>query len=52
MLWDLVNILFGGIPEEFEFIKIFGILFVMYIFLGLFKLFVDVIRSFMKGFRF
>lgn len=51
MLWDLVNLMFGGIPEQFEFVKIFGIFFVMYIFLSLFKLFIDVIRSFMRSLR-
>ena len=42
---DLVNLIFGNLPEEFEFLKIFGYLFVLYIFLGLFKLFIDIIKE-------
>ena len=51
MLWELVNLFMGCLPEEFAFLKIFGVLFVMYIFLSLFKLFIDVIRSFLKSLR-
>lgn len=51
MLWDLVEMLLGGLPAEFHFLKAFGVLFVMYIFISLFKLFIDVIRSFIKGLR-
>ena len=48
MLNDLVNSIFGSIPEEFEFLKIFGYLFILYIFCSMFKLFIDVIKSFMR----
>lgn len=48
MLWDLVNMFLGSLPEEFTFIKAFGVLFVLYIFLTLFKLFIDVIKSLLK----
>lgn len=50
MLWDLVLLVMGSIPNEFEFLYIFGILFVLYIFIGMFKLFIDVIKSFIGGF--
>ena len=42
---NLVNLIFGNLPEEFEFIKIFGYFIIMYIFLGLFKLFIDIIKE-------
>lgn len=48
MLQDLVNSIFGSLPEEFEFIKIFGYCFVLYIFVSLFKIFIDFIKSFMR----
>ena len=48
MLYDIVNLIMGSLPNEFRFMYIFGILFVLYIFLGLFKLFVDVIKEFMR----
>lgn len=48
MLNDLVNSIFGSLPEEFEFLKIFGYLFVLYIFVSLFKIFIDFIKSFMR----
>lgn len=48
MLTDLVNTLCGSIPEEFEFLKIFVYGFIFYIFLSMFKLFIDVCKSFMR----
>ena len=48
MLNDLVNSIFGSVPEEFEFLKIFAYLFILYIFACMFKLFLDVIKSFMR----
>ena len=42
---NLVDLIFGSLPEEFEFIKIFGYFLVIYIFLALFKLFIDVIKD-------
>ena len=48
MLYDLVNLIMGSLPNEFRFMYIFGILFVLYIFLGMFKLFLDVIKEFMR----
>lgn len=44
-LTNLVDLILGDLPEEFEFIKIFGYLFILYIFLGLFKLCIDVIKE-------
>lgn len=48
MLNDLVNTIFGSLPEEFEFLKIFGYFFVLYIFWSIFKLFIDVIKDMMR----
>lgn len=48
MLNDLVNLIFGSLPEEFEFLKIFGYLFVLYFFVGIFKLFCDFIKDMMR----
>ena len=48
MLYDLVNLIMGSLPNEFRFMYIFGILFVLYIFLGMFKLFLDIIKEFMR----
>ena len=42
---DLVNLIFGGLPEEFEFLKIFGYLMIYYVFISLFKLFIDIIKG-------
>lgn len=49
MLWDIVNQFMGSLPDEFSFLKAFGVLFVLYILISLFKLFIDVIKSIMKG---
>lgn len=45
---DLVNLFFGSLPEEFEFLKIYGYLFVLYIFISIFKLFIDVIKDMIR----
>ena len=50
MLNDLVNLVFGSLPEEFEFIKIFGYMFILYIFIVIFKLFVDIIKDLLRTF--
>lgn len=49
MLWDLVNLFMGSLPEEFEFLKIFGVLFVLYITVSLFKFFLDLMFDFAKS---
>ena len=49
MFWDLVTLVFGSIPQEFEFLYIFGALFVMYIFLGLFKFMLDILKDFITS---
>ena len=49
MLWDIVNLFMGSLPEEFEFLKAFGVLFVLYIFITLYKIFYDFTKSFLKG---
>ena len=48
VLNDLVNLIFGSLPPEFEFIKIFGYIFVLYIFWSIFKLFIDIIKDLMR----
>ena len=48
MLNDLVNSIFGSLPAEFEFLKIYGYLFILYIFVSIFKLFIDVCKEFLK----
>lgn len=50
MLNDLVNLVFGSLPQEFEFIKIFGYMFILYIFISIFKLFIDVIKDLLRYF--
>lgn len=46
MLMDLVYLIMGSLPDEFKFMYIFGIIFILYIFLGLFKIFIDIIKDF------
>lgn len=48
MLWHLVTLFMGSIPEQFEFLYAFGVLFVLYIFISLFKLFIDVIKDLLR----
>ena len=45
MLWDLVTQFMGSVPESFEFLYAFGVLFVLYIFISMFKLFIDLIKD-------
>lgn len=49
MIWDLVNLILTGIPDEFSFVKIFGVLFFLYIFVSIFKLFLDLIKDILRG---
>lgn len=49
MLWDLVNMFMGSIPEQYDFLKIFGVLFVLYIFIMIFNLIWQGILSLVKG---
>ena len=49
MLWDLVNLFMGSIPEEFQFLLAFGVLFVLYILIMLFKLFWNLAYDFCKS---
>lgn len=49
MLWELVNSFLGSIPEEYDFIKIFGVLFIMYIVLQLFNMLYESIRQLLRG---
>ena len=48
-IWDLVNLFMGGLPDEYSFLRIYGVLFVLYIFISMFKLFIDVIKNLFKG---
>lgn len=45
---DIVNLIFGNLPEEFEFIKIYGYIFILYILISLFKFFYDIAKGFFK----
>lgn len=49
MLMDLVYLIMGSLPDEFKFMYIFGIIFILIIFLDLFKIFVDIIVDFVKS---
>lgn len=49
MLWDLVNFVMGSLPDDFKFLYIFGVLMILYIFISIFKLFIDVIKDFLRG---
>lgn len=50
MLWDLVNLIVGGLPEEYNFIKIYCVFFILLIFFYLIKLFLDVLKSLLRWF--
>lgn len=49
MLWDIVNLFMGSLPEEFQFLYIFGVLFVLYIAISLFKFFLELMLDFAKS---
>lgn len=49
MLWTIVNLIMGSLPEEFEFLKIFGVLFILYIAISLFKFFLELMFDFAKS---
>ena len=49
MLYDLVLLIMGSLPEEFKFMYIFGMIFILYIFVGLFKIFIDIIKDFVSS---
>ena len=49
MLWDLVCYIMGSLPEEFTFLYSFGVLFILYIFISLFKLFIDTTKEIFRG---
>lgn len=48
MVYDIVNMILGALPPQFEFVVAFGIIFVLYIFLKIFKLFIDVTRDILR----
>lgn len=50
MLYDLVLLIMGSLPEEFRFMYIFGMLFILYIFIGLFKFCIDILKDFINSF--
>lgn len=49
MLWNIVTLIMGSLPDEFTFLYSFGVLFVMYIFISLFKLFIDTTKQIFRG---
>ena len=50
MLWEIVTSFMGSLPEEFQFMYIFGVIFVLYILISLFKFFIDLAFDFCKSF--
>lgn len=50
MLWDLVELFLGSLPTEFSFLKIFGVLFFLYLFFGLLKVFFDFMKDVFRYF--
>lgn len=48
MVLDLVKMILGELPEELEFLYAFGVMFVLYIFITLFKMFIDVTKDLMR----
>lgn len=49
MLLDLVYMILGDLPQDLRFLYAFGCLFILYIFVKLFKIFIDIIRDFARG---
>lgn len=49
MLWDLVTLFMGSLPEEFTFLYIFGVMFVLYIAISLFKFFLELMLDYCKS---
>lgn len=51
MLYDLVSSFMGWLPENLQFLMAYGCIFVLYIFVKLFKIFIDIIRDFVRGYN-
>ena len=49
MLWDLVNSILGSVPERYEFLLIFGVLFILYFLVMIFNLLYQAILNVLKG---
>lgn len=49
MLLDLVSTIFGVLPDDLRFLYAFGCIFVLYIFLKMFVIFVEIIRDYLGG---
>lgn len=49
MLWDLVNSFMGSLPEEYDFLKIIGVIFVLYCFIMIFNLLWRALLNIIKG---
>lgn len=50
MLLNLVEIILGELPQDLRFLYVFGIVFILCIFLKLLFVFVNVIEDFFKSF--
>lgn len=48
-MWNLVELVIGEIPQQYDFLKIFGFIFELYIFISIFKLFIDIIKDLLRG---
>lgn len=51
MVFDIVKMILGELPPQFEFVYSFGIVFVLYIFLKIFKLFIDFTLDLLRGYN-
>lgn len=50
MVLDLVHMILGELPPQLEFLYAFGVMFVLYIFISIFKMFIDVTKDIMRWF--
>lgn len=48
-MWSLVELVVGEIPQQYDFLKIFGFIFELYIFISIFKLFIDIIKDMLRS---
>ena len=49
MLLDLVYQFMGELPSDLRFLYAFGVIFVLFIFLKMFTMFIDVIKDYLKS---
>ena len=49
MLLNLVETIFGVLPEDLRFLYAFGCIFILYIFVKMFTIFIEIIRDYLGG---